>query len=103
MKVSRSDPEWKELLSRCRVALRQLGPAREVLSVASACMLMFKGRRILLTVQHAVKNQGNWAIEVAYRPPNGTQLYQLGPMNFFVRVSPGKRSKHIDLAYAELP
>ena len=74
-----------------------------MLSVASACMVMFKGRRILLTVQHAVKRQGIWAMEIAYRPPNGTLIYQLGPMNFFVRVAPGKRSRHIDFAYVCLP
>lgn len=73
---------------------------------ASACILQFPRRRILLTVSHAAGDGRNWSIAIRYVPGKGMQHYQLGGMNILERFSLNKRklkSKNVDFAYVAVP
>jgi len=63
--------------------------------------------RILITVSHAVKNQGDWALELQWDSlRKAEQLQRLGTMGFIKRVTvKGKKSKasDVDFAYARVP
>ncbi|MEK7782015.1 MAG: hypothetical protein AAB370_11000 [Verrucomicrobiota bacterium] len=73
---------------------------------ASACILQFPRRRILLTVAHAVANGKNWTLAHRYVPGKGMQHYQLGGMNVLQHFELRKRkikSHPIDFAYVTVP
>lgn len=97
------DNQWEALLVGCSVPIRQLDADLNVVDLASGCIAEFRGRRILLTVQHATGNEGNWAVEVGFDPSRGTKLYQLGPMNFFVQFQLGQLAEFVDLSYVRIP
>jgi len=73
---------------------------------ASACIVQFSVRRILLTVFHAAGDGRNWAVEVQYVPGRGVQQFQVGGMNILAHISITKRkmrSKMVDFAYVTVP
>ena len=98
-----ADPDWEALIIGCSIPLRQLGPDNEVVKLASGCIVAYEEERILLTVEHATGNEGNWAIEVEFDPERGARLYKLGPMSFFAKFLFGKVPEFVDLAYTRLP
>jgi len=73
---------------------------------ASACILQFPRRRILLTVAHAAANGKNWTLAIRYVPGKGMQHCRLGGMNVLKHFELGKRkikSKPVDFAYVTVP
>ena len=73
---------------------------------ASACILSFSKKNVLLTVKHAAGDGGNWGVALRYYPGMGMQLYQLGGLNFVTRIQIGKRkvsTKDVDFAYVSVP
>lgn len=73
-------------------------------SSASGCIVDYSGHRILLTVEHATGDFGQWAIQLHFDKSKGTQLYRLGAMNFLAHVSlKTGEEKTIDFAYVEIP
>jgi len=73
-------------------------------SVASGCLANFMDKRFLLTVEHATRNQGNWAIELEYEKNTGAKLYQMGRMNFLMKFTlPSGMSGTVDFSYVEIP
>lgn len=71
---------------------------------ASGTIIRFKGKKILLTVFHATGNQNNWALQLEYIPKKGTKNFQLGPMNFLMKVHIQKQDiEDVDLSYVEIP
>jgi hypothetical protein len=74
--------------------------------MASGCLLDYGGKRILLTVSHATKQEGRWAIQLRYEPGKGTVLHSIGAMNFLQKRYIGlskRRPELIDLSYASVP
>ncbi|MFC7300596.1 hypothetical protein [Cognatiluteimonas weifangensis] len=72
--------------------------------IASACLVDYRDKRILLTVSHATGDQGNWALQLRYVPQKGTQLRQLGAMNFLAKATlSSPKLKDVDFSYVELP
>ena len=59
---------------------------------------------MLLTVEHATGDFGDWAIQIEYEPEKGTKLYRLGAMNFLDRgnIQSGQ-VKTVDFSYVEVP
>lgn len=91
------------LLARS-IPLRRLGAGHQADGGSSGCLVDFRGRRVLLTVAHSVRNGGNWAIEVGYVPGMGTKLFQIGALNFVVQFRVGgSHGTTLDLAYAPVP
>jgi hypothetical protein len=64
------------------VSLRKIGPDKMPKAIASGCLADYVSKRSLLTVAHAPKKAGKWAIELRYEPGRGTKLYSVGAMNF---------------------
>ncbi len=73
-------------------------------STASGALVNLYGKRLLLTVEHATGDFGDWAIQIKYEPENGTMLYRIGAMNFLKRadINTGE-CKTVDFSYVEIP
>lgn len=86
------------------VPLKKIGADGLPQSIASGCLIDYRGKRILLTVSHATKDQGRWAIELRYEPGKGTQLYGLGAMRFLMKGSlNSSKLTDLDFSYVEVP
>jgi hypothetical protein len=95
---------WESRLILRSVPIRRLDANLQPEFASSGCLVDFRGRRILLTAEHAVRKGGNWAIEVGYMPGRGTEFSKIGPLNFVAQLRIGlSRARTIDLAYAEVP
>lgn len=87
------------------VPLRKLSDAKTPINIASGCLVVFKGKRFLLTVSHAVDMKNtDWVMEIAYDPQKGTQVYK--PNHFLylgeIVTSTGE-FMDVDYAYTEIP
>lgn len=67
------------LLLHTSIPLRKLNTDNKPIGIASGCLIEFAGKRVLLTVQHAV-NEGHWAAEVKFDKNKGMKLCNLGSM-----------------------
>lgn len=86
------------------VQLVQLDSNKQPMGIASGCLVRCKGKTVLLTVEHATGNHGNWAIQLDYDKARGVKCYQLGAMNFLKRISvPAGTLETIDFSYAVVP
>lgn len=96
--------DWAAKLILSSISLRQLGVDRMPIDFASGCLINYHGKRLILTVSHATKNEGNWAIEVRAENGIGTQVYQIGAMMFLEvgNINTGN-IKDIDFSYATIP
>lgn len=85
--------------------LCQLSADKMPVGIASGCLVECGNRRLLLSVQHATGNQGNWAIQLEYdQSHNATKLYQIGAMNFIDKLTiPDGKIETLDFAYAAVP
>jgi len=96
------------MLTACRLSsypIRELGADLMPINMASACVINYLERKILLTVHHATGNNGNWAIELEYEPPrNATKMHQLGGMYFLKSINLNTiNSMDIDFSFIEIP
>ncbi|MDD5598381.1 MAG: hypothetical protein PHV82_10585 [Victivallaceae bacterium] len=93
-----------QYVSSSSVPLCQLDDKNLPIAIASGCIVYYKERRLLLTVEHATGNQGNWAIELEYDKDNGCKLYRMGAMNFVKKFSlPTNEGTKLDFSYVEIP
>lgn len=95
--------DWAAKLILSSIPLRQLGADRMPIGFASGCLVDYHEKRLILTVSHATRKQGNWAIEVRAQNGIGTQVYQIGAMMFLKtgNIDTGD-IKDIDFSYASL-
>lgn len=100
-----SDPEWEQLLLLTSIPLREFDTAGQVMNAASGCLVEYRDQRLLLTVEHATRNGGRWAIELDYSPITGTQLHPIGPLQFVRECDlfGTDPPRTVDLAYAFVP
>lgn len=72
---------------------------------ASACLIDYRGKRILLTAAHATRDGGSWAVQTRYIPGKSTQLYGLGALHYLREVRLGEEAaeRDIDFAYVVVP
>ncbi|NOZ47099.1 MAG: hypothetical protein GXO79_10010 [Chlorobi bacterium] len=96
--------DWAAKLILSSIPLRQLGVERMPIGFASGCLIDYHDKRLILTVSHATRNQGNWAIEVRAKNGIGTQTYQIGAMMFLEtgNINTGA-VKDVDFSYATVP
>lgn len=91
-------------LFKSSIPLCRLGKDGHPTSAASGALINFNGKRMLLTVEHATGDSGDWAIQIQYDPQKGTKLYRLGAMNFLSRSNiKSNESKIVDLSYIDVP
>ncbi len=97
--------EYEKYLMLSSIPIRQLDIKFLPQALASACLIDYKGKRVLLTVQHATGNMGNWAVEVRFEPDmKKIKVYQLGSMNFLRKLDINKKiANDLDFSYVEVP
>jgi hypothetical protein len=74
--------DWISKVILSSIPLRQLNEVRKPVGFASACLIDYFGKRIILSVAHATGNNKNWGIEIKSKEKVGTQVYQIGAMMF---------------------
>lgn len=72
---------------------------------ASGCLVDYGGKRLLLTVAHAIKNDQRLALQVRFdQTRKETQLYYLDAMNFLLEHTQSTtRLKVVDFSYVQVP
>jgi len=73
------------------------------IGIASGCLIDYLDTRILLSVFHATKREGNWALVVKYEPGKGTEIYRPGGFHHLGLIKPWYRKiDEIDFSYREV-
>src|SRR3546814_17812320 len=73
-------------------------------SVASGCIVNYRGRKFVLSVSHATGNGDNWAAELKHVQGRGTELYRFGNINFLTEhnIVDGT-GEDVDFSYSQVP
>jgi hypothetical protein len=96
--------EFRENLVLSTVPIRRYEATLLPGGIASACMVDYHGKRILLSVQHATGDMGDWGIQCRYEPGKGTAVWRIGSMCFIKRMSTSSgEARNVDLSYVEIP
>lgn len=96
--------EYENILKLSSIPLRKLNSHLMPVSMASGCLIEYEGKKILLTVQHATGDFGDWAAEIRLDSQKGMEMHRLGAMNFLKMVSlTTLRSEDVDFAYTTVP
>lgn len=67
------------------VSLKQLEDNNIPINMASGCIINYNNRHFLLTVFHAVGNQGKWALDLKYKHPE-MKMYPLNGFVFLIKT-----------------
>lgn len=72
---------------------------------ASACLIDYRGKRVLLTAAHSTRSGDPWAVQIKYIPGKKTELYGLGALHYLREVRLGEEAagRDIDFAYVVVP
>lgn len=96
--------QLKEYISLSSIPIRRIKSDGMPNGIASACIINYEGKHIVLTVHHATGDMHNWGIQVKYEPTKGTLIKPLGSMNFLKSLDLNTNiSSDIDFAYVEIP
>jgi hypothetical protein len=102
MVVTASTQEWLEWVLVTSIPLRRLNLPDVPIEFASACLVDYRGRRFLLSVQHAVDmGSKDWIVDLGYESGKGTAFYRPYSFNYVIRGSGSIRG--IDFCYTEVP
>lgn len=101
--MKHDEERWINLLKLSSIPLRKIDGDLLPVGIASGCLIDYLGRRVLLSVFHATKRDGNWGIEVRFEINKGTQIYRPGGFNYLgeMRLGSGKINE-IDFSYVEV-
>lgn len=70
------------------VLLRKLDTKRLPIGIAYSCLIDYREKRFILSVQHAVKSTSqDWAIELKHDEEKGTEVYQPNYFNYAAEIS----------------
>lgn len=95
--------KWLERILLSSVPLRKVNSKLLPIGIASGCLIDYQNTRIILSVFHATKKDGNWAIEVKYEHGKGTQLYRPGGFNYLGEMRLGSsKINEVDFSYREV-
>jgi hypothetical protein len=104
--TSMTSTTFEKRLSLSSVPLVRLNEENKPDGFASGALIDYGGKRVLLTVWHATRDQKKWAVQVKYESGKGTLNRVIGSMNFLVKGSLAKRSaklESVDFSYAIVP
>jgi len=86
------------------IPLRKLNEKGIPIGIASGCLIQFKGKQLLLSVQHATGDKGKWVIENYYIQGKGTECYALGDMHYLAAGNIKTKKVHlVDFSFIEIP
>ena len=96
---------WLHWVKLTSVPLRRLDASDVPIDMASSCLIDYRGRRFLLSVQHAVDmGSRDWIIDLGYDPAKGTEFYRPRSFNYVAEMTRGSGViKGIDFCYTEVP
>jgi len=95
--------EWLNRILLSSIPLRKVDSQMLPVGIASGCLIDYLGTRIVLSVFHATKRDGNWAVEVKYEPGKGTQLYCPGGFHHLGLMKLGSaKIGEVDFSYREV-
>jgi len=104
MTISAQTLEWLEWVKITSFPLRRLGSTGTPVEFASGCLIDYRGRRFLLSVQHAIAQQSkDWIVDLG-QSSKGTEYYKPSSFNYLAELTRGISSlRNIDFCYAEVP
>lgn len=104
MSLSPQTMEWLEWVNVTSFPLRRLDDAEAPVGFASGCLIDFRGRRFLLSVQHAVaRHSKNWVV-ILGQSLTGSEYYKPSSFNYVAELTRGQQNvRDIDFCYAEVP
>jgi len=97
--------DWIKRVQRSSIPLRRLDNDLLPIGIASACLIDYLEKRILLTVFHAVGKSSRWVIQLKYDiEKKRTEIYSPSAFNFLAEMRLGSSEINaVDFAYAEVP
>jgi len=104
MVVSAQTRKWLEWVLVTSIPLRRLNPSEIPIAFASGCLIDYRGRRFLLSVQHAVDTGSNdWIVDLGYEVGKGTAYYRPRSFNYVAEIARGCGSmRYIYFCYTEV-
>lgn len=105
----------KQRIILSSIPLRKIGAGTKPIGSASGCLVRYAGKLLILTVEHAVGDGGQWAVEMQWLPERRqTELFRIGGMRTLKRGDARDLNKEtgepdpdkletIDFSYAVLP
>lgn len=94
---------WLSRILLSSIPLRKIDGSLLPVGIASGCLIDYFGTRVVVSVFHATKNDGNWAIEVGFETGKGTQLYRPGLFHHLGLVKLGfSKIDEVDFSYHEV-
>ena len=104
MSVSAQTMEWLEWVNVTSFPLRRLGDSGTPVEFASGCLIDYRGRRFLLSVQHAVgKLSTNWVVDLGQSSTTGMAYYKPNSFNYVAEIKRGESEiRQIDFCYTEV-
>src|SRR3546814_7016731 len=82
MAITPEQLAWLNFVKVSSLPLRRIAANGMPDSVASGCIVNYRGRKFVLSVSHATGNGDNWAAELKHVQGRGTELYRFGNINF---------------------
>lgn len=97
--------EWLQWVLVTSFPLRRLDESDMPVGFASGCLVDYRGKRFLLSVQHAVTMQSkDWIVDLGYSSKHGTAFYKPNSFNYIAEFRRGKSLlREIDFCYTEVP
>lgn len=101
--------DWHVNLPAERLASLHIHSTSEALmpdSHATACIVGFPQKHLLLTVSHATGDGQPWALTIRSVAGRGVEIYRLGSMNFLSRLVEKRKKfkpRNVDFSYVEVP
>lgn len=95
---------WFKKIVLSSIPLKQIDDQGMPINSASGCIISHCNKKLLLTVQHATGNMGDWVIECKYVPGKGINGYRVGAMMFLKEGNIiTDKWRDIDFAYVIIP
>lgn len=105
MPLSDNTHEWLNWVVITSIPLRRIDESGQVIGNASGTLIDYRGRRFLLSVEHAVNlGTGGWAIQLGHDRNHGTEVFYLKGFAYpgeFTRST--KAMRGLDLCVTEVP
>lgn len=104
MSITPEQLAWLNFVKVSSLPLRRITANGMPDSVASGCIVSYRGRKFVLSVSHATGNGDSWTAEVRHVPGRGTELYRFGNINFLREydITDGF-GQDVDFSYSQVP
>jgi hypothetical protein len=104
MQLSSRTHDWLTWMLVTSIPLRHLDERGILLGIASGCLVIYKDRKFLLTVCHAVHPESKgWAIELGDGPRQDTSMYWLNTFLYMTeRQKETGAMEYLDFCFAEV-